>query len=234
MIGRWMLAIVIVALCVGGTYFGYREVSSLNRLRTVGKQYEGVVEYTHESSGKSHTYQVNYRFEANGNIIFDSDKIDKEMFDSLVIGGPIVVTALPDDTATHVAGVVTTQNIDGLRNQWFWGTFLLVVFAGACLLQLEVQCRQERSVLTTWMASPAFIDDISAPSKGRYQTCDIAYRYRGNSGEAVSRTDQLSALLAGTLKLGQWTTVLVAPDDDAKARLLVTLSSVEVYVPTEM
>jgi hypothetical protein len=233
-LGRSVFAAAAIAIVVLTTLFSYRTTSTLDKLRTHGRQVAAKATRTKEADGKSTNYYVEYWFRAGDRAYFDRERIDGDEYDDYAghykgyTGDQkVTVVYLPENPDTHVLGLVTPERVAGLRTNWIGYTAVGLMFLGMLYALFETTRREQAKRLANDFALPAMVDEIGASDGGKAPKRIVKFRYQNVDGKTESASRKLDGSISKYLEIGEPTTILMNPGNAADIRFLVTITLAE-------
>lgn len=111
-------------------WLAHRDQADLGALLAHGATTEAAVTGRHTESGRSMTYYVDYTFTAGGRTVKSSDDVAYSLYRQARVGGPLLVTYLPEHPDTHRAGAVDATVVADDRGAWVLALLLTLVIGG--------------------------------------------------------------------------------------------------------
>lgn len=188
---RFLLASVLT-IC---GFLCARDLAELRELGTSGKVVQGIVYDKRETSGKSHSYYLDYRLTGPSGEVLDSEKVNKWEYDSTPYGGAVSVTVLPANYRVHRYGFITNERIEDRRTLWLFGTIFAVLIIEIVNAFFLYEIRRQTNILTNFVAVPARVVDVGPASKEKIPQYAVTYDYRkidGKSATMIVKVDSSS------------------------------------------
>ena len=159
-----------------------RQVEHLTRLWHQGVQSTATITDKTIRSGKSTTYKVGYRFDAQGEVIEDDATVGRSAYDSYEVGDHLVVTYMKSDPSDHVVGVVDQQRIDRRKELWQEVLLILTGIAAAAYGIVIATFNRQAKLLREGTIVDAKIVSVEPKSTGKSSGRNVSFTYSPASG----------------------------------------------------
>jgi hypothetical protein len=159
-----------------------RQVERLTQFWHQGVQVTATVTDKRIGGGKSTTYKVGYRFEAQDQEIEDDATVGRSAYDSYEVGDHLVVTYLKSDPSDHVVGVVDQQRIDRRKELWQEALFFLTGIAAAAYGIVIATYNRQAKLLREGTIVEAQIVSVEPKSTGKSNGRNVNFVYSPASG----------------------------------------------------